>query len=162
MSLIQPSLAIEQCAQENNLGAFQKAYAEFPSPFFVLLQSILLGAMALAWIWIVPLLAQTISLWVAVTLGILIVLFLLWAVVFVWRGYAAKKGRWLYLYSAGFVYDSQGHIQGYRLEEILSVDTHETISSNGNSTIFYTLNLVTGEHLKIEHGAELKSRLREH
>jgi hypothetical protein len=161
--MIQTSLAIEHCAKEHKLGTFQKAYAEFPSPFFVLVQSILLGAVALGWIWItVQPLPQIMPFWIAVPLGMLVVLVLLGGVVYVWRDYAATKGRWLYLYNDGFVYDNQGQIQGYRLEDILSVDTHEMVnSSNGNSRISYTFHLVTGEHLKIKHGAELRSRLRE-
>ena len=159
--MLQTSLAIERCAQEHKLGAFQKAYAEFISPLRLLLASTICGATAIGMIWIVPVLTQIMYTWIAVTGGLLCALLMLWGIVYIWRQYSATKGTWLYLYRDGFVYERQGSIQGYHITAILSIDTHEKIDSNGNRSFSYTLSFADGEQLKIKHGAELKSRLRE-
>lgn len=150
--------SIEQCAKEKNLGTFKRRYAESLSLVIVLIMNIIfIGSAIVCFLnWLLPINGDRLSFWFPLLLDPLLIFF----TVLIWGLYLDMRQRWLYVYSDGFVYDQQGHIQGHHIHEIISVDLRQLIdTAHGGSTSDYVINLDNGEHISIKNGSEIKSRV---
>jgi hypothetical protein len=146
---------IAECAQTNHLGTFEKRYSEASlSLVAACFLSLFFGGGAISliigWLWSIN--GVYAPLWAVL---ILVPVYIGFVLLF-WNLYFTTRKRWLYLYRNGFVYDDQGHIQGYHLHDILSVDvTH--IVTNGSVASQYRITFRSGKGLQLLHGAEVKS-----